>query len=179
MMTSFNPVHKLTEIATTNSDIFKSAVDISVSATEQLLALNLNTFRALSSGYAPIAGDNAFEQIAARFKAPGQSLEQTTEYFRSVTDICVKTQSEFARLNADCVNKSVQSLNALLDSYAKSGPAGTAEVVGKLKTAINSVTEAYENMLRTTQEATETQLAAASHAFQPIVASAKASKKAA
>lgn len=178
-MTSFNALDKITEVATANGNALKSAVEIGLNATEQLFALQLNTFRSLSAGSAPATGGNPFEQMAAQFKVPTQALEQMTDYFRGVSEILVRTQAEFARLHGERFNETIESFKQMLDGIAKSGPSGSAEIVSQMKTALSSVTEAYENIIRTTQEATETQLAAASSALQPIGARSKVTKKAA
>lgn len=180
MINTFVSLQKFTEAASANTSTLKSAFDIGLNATEQLVALNFSTIRSLSSGYEANKGEDVFEQFVAQFKAPNQSLEQATDYLRNVSDIYAKAQAEISRLNSDSLNGVTQSFNDILDGFAKSGPTGSAEVVSRMKTALHSVTEAYENMMRTTREATETQFAAASSALQPIVsASAKASKKAA
>ncbi|ANQ85910.1 phasin family protein [Azoarcus olearius] len=177
-MSSYFSLQKLTDAANANGNALKSAFDIGLDASERFVALNFATLRSLSAGYKPL-GEDVFEQFSGQFKTPVQGIEQATDYLRNVSDIYVKAQADIARLNSERLNGVSQQVNELLDDVARTGPAGTAEVVGKVKTALNSVTEAYENILRTTREATEHQFAAASNALQPIVASAKASKKAA
>jgi hypothetical protein len=75
------------------------------------------------------------------------------------------------------------SLHALLDSLAKSGPAGSADIVAAMKTALNTANTTFENLIRTVREVTETNLAAAASALQSTVNEAsiatKASKRAA
>lgn len=180
MINSIVSLQKLTEVANANTGTLKSAFDIGLNATEQLVALNFAVIRAMSSSYEVNKSEDVFEQITKQFKTPHQSLEQAADYLRSASDICARAQSELSRLSSGSLSEATQSFNEFLDGIARSGPSGSAEVVSRMKTAMHSVTEAYENMMRTTREATENQLAAASNALQPIVsASAKASKKAA
>lgn len=178
-MTTFNSLDKFTEIATANGNTLKSAVEIGLNATEQIFALQLNTLRTISAGSVSAAEGNPAEQIAAQLKVPGKTLEQITDYLRNLGDILTRTQGEFARLHGERYSEAVESFKQLLDGLAKSGPNGSAEFVNQVKSAITSASDAYESFLRTTQEATEQQLSAASSALQPIVASNKAAKKAA
>ena len=108
-----------------------------------------------------------------------KGLEQATEYFRNVNDLCIKTQSEVSELNTRHLNQITESVQSLLDNFAKSGPTGTADFVSAMKTAMSNAAAAYENFVRTSRDVAENNLAAATNALQPMVAAGKASRKAA
>lgn len=184
MFNSVTPLQeKISEVANANGEALKSMVNVALNASEQLLALNLNVLRSYTANIAKPTSGNTAEQMTAQFKSPAKTLELTSDYLRNVSGICLKTQSEFAQLNVERISELNQSVSAMLDDMAKSGPKGTAEVVEQVKSALGSMTEAYENMIRTTSEIAESNLAAASSALEPMVAVArtesKVSKKAA
>jgi hypothetical protein len=102
---------------------------------------------------------------------------------RKVNEVLVKTQADVTQLSAKRMSEATDSLHSMLDTMAKSGPAGTADIVAAMKSALNTTSATFENMIQTTREVTESNLAAAANALQTTAheaaTAAKASKKAA
>jgi len=177
-MSSITPLHeKFSEVATANGDAFKAIVEIGLNTSEQLFALSLNAVRSSTASVTVPKSGNFFEQMTTQFGSPTRSLELATDYLRNVSGILIKSQAEVGQINVERTNELAQSISTLLDSMAKSGPNGTAEVVEQIKTALSSATEAYENMIKTSGEIAERSLAAAGEAVQPMIAAAASTEK--
>ncbi len=181
-MNTLPSVQKLTQAANGNIQAFQSFADIVLNASERLVALNIEAARTLCStataNAAPLTASNDMrDQIAARMGTQGKMFEQAAEYFRSFNDLCAKTQSEVAELNTQRLNEVSGSVHELLDSVAKAGPTGAADIVAAMKAAMNNASAAYENMIKTTRDVTESNLAAASNALQPMVTAAVSAKQ--
>lgn len=177
-MSSITPLHeKFSEVATANGDAFKAIVEIALNTSEQLFALNLNTVRSSTASITVPKSGNFFEQLTAQYGSPSHSMELASDYLRNVSGILIKSQSEIGQINVERANELAQSVSSLLDTVAKSGPNGTAEMVEQIKSALSSATEAYENMIKTSGELAERSLAAAGEAVQPMIAAASSTEK--
>lgn len=177
-MSSVIPLQeRLSEVAVTNGDALRSMVEVALSASEQLLALNLSMVRAIAAQAAELPEGSVFEQMTARFNAPVRGFEAAGEYMRDASGICFRSQAEIARIDARRVGELTRVAKSLLDGVAKSGPKGSQEVVEQIESALSSASEAYENMLRTTSEMAENNLAAAHGALQPTRATTQAAAK--
>lgn len=178
------PLQKLTDAVNANLQTYLSFAEIILNSSERLSSLNLeasrSAFQQFSASVAPLSGDGIGEQITARINDQGRNLEQAVGYLRNVGEVYAQTQSELAELGSRRVAELTEELQALLDKTTKSAPAGTSEMVTALKTALRQATSVYDSLMKTSREMTETNLAAATKALQPITAaSSRASKKAA
>jgi len=186
-MNTLPSVQNLTDAANANIVTLQSFAEIVLNASERLTTLNIDAARSLfafaSTSSAPLLGEGLRDQIANRVSMQGQGLEKAAEYVRSVNDVCLKSQADVTQMSAKRMSEMTDSLHALLDSLAKSGPAGSADIVAAMKTALNTANTTFENLIRTAREVTETNLAAAASALQRTVNEAsiatKASKRAA
>lgn len=186
-MNSLPSVQNLTDAANANIQTFQSLADIVLNATQRLTTINMeaarSAFALASANSAPLFSDGLREQITGRVTAQGQGIEQAADYLRNVNDVFLKTQADVAQLSAKRLGESTEMLHALLDNVAKVGPAGTPDMVSALKSALNTANATFENMISTTRELTETNLAAAASALQSTASetasAAKSSKKAA
>ncbi|MDT3671173.1 MAG: phasin family protein [Aromatoleum sp.] len=181
-MNTLPSVQKLTQTAAENMQMFQSYADIMLNASERLVSLNIEAARmacSLASSNVPVSADDFRAQLASRADVQSEALEQATKYFRDVNDLCIQTQSEVSELNTRRLNQITESVQALLDNVARSGPTGTADFVSAMKTAMSNATAAYESFVRTSRDVAENNLAAASNAMQPMVAAGKAARKAA
>lgn len=184
-MNTLPSVQKLTQAASGNIEAFESFADIVLSASERLVALNLDSARSLchlaAANAAPLVGNDVREQFANRIGEQSKTLEQVGAYFRNVNDVLIKTQTEVGELNSRRLNEVSEGVQELLDSVAKSGPAGSADFIAVFKSAISNASAAYANLIKATRDVAETNLAAASNALQPIVeaTAGKAARKAA
>ncbi|NMG75145.1 phasin family protein [Aromatoleum diolicum] len=186
-MNAFASVQKLAKAANSNAEAFQSLADIVFGASERLLALNLDAARNLcayaSANAVPVFEGDLQEQFASRMSAQGKSLEQAAEYFRSVNDLAIQTQGDIAAFGTQQLTQMSHGVSEFLDNVAKTAPAGSSDFVAAMKTAMSNASAAYENFVKTTRDVTETNLAAANSALQPMLAATaattKASKKAA
>jgi phasin protein len=185
-MNTLSSVQKLTQVASGNIEAFESFAQIMLNASERLVALNLDSARSMchlaASSAAPLGGNDMRDQFANRMNEQGKTLEQAAAYVRNVNELCIKTQNEVADLNTRRLNEVSQGMQELLDGIAKSGPAGAADIVAAIKSAMSNASTAYQNLIKTTRDVAETNLAAATNALQPIVdaaTSGKAARKAA
>lgn len=174
----------MTQAAADNLQAFQAYADIVLNASQELVSLNIEATRTACS-YAtasavPVVGEDMREQIASRMDVQGRSLEQAAEYIRSVNDLCIKTQTEISDLNTRRLHEMTETMQGVLDTFAKTGPTGTLDIISAMKTAMSNASAAYENFVRTSRDVAETNFAAASNALQPMMAAAgKASRKAA
>lgn len=182
-MNTLPSVQKITQATAESMQAFQSYADIVLNASERLVSLNIEAARtacSFASSNVPAFGDDLRDQVAARMETQGKGLEQATEYFRNINDLCIKTQAEIAELNTRRLNEVTESAQSLLDNFAKAGPAGATDIVAAMKTAMTNAAAAYENFVKTSRDVAENNLAAATNALQPMVAAAgKAARKAA
>jgi|GEM_PF-3158519 len=160
---------KLSEVVTANGDALNAIVGVLLNASEQLFALNMGLARSYSASIAASKTGTFFEQLNAQSGSAVRSLELVGDYLRNVSGICIKSQAEIAQINIERFNELAESLGSLLDTLAKSGPMGSAEMVEQIKLALNRVTEAYENVARTSNEFAEHSLAVADETAQPLI----------
>ena len=186
-MNTLPSVQNLTDAANANIGTFQSFAEIVLNASERLTTLNIDAARSLfalaSANSAPLFGEGIRDQIAGRMSMQSQGMEKAAEYVRNVNDVLLRSQADVTQLGAKRMNEMTESLHAMLDSLAKTGPAGSADIVAAMKTALTTANTTFENMIRTAREVTETNLAAAASALQSTVHEAsiatKASKRAA
>lgn len=183
-MNTFPSVQKMAQAAADNIQGFQAYAEIILNASQELASLNIEATRTACSyvtvNAVPAIGEDMREQLAARMDGQGRSLEQAAEYIRSVNDLCIKTQTEIGELNTRRLHEMTEKMQGVLDAFAKTGPTGSLDMISAMKTAMSNASAAYENFVRTSRDVTETNLAAASNALQPMMAAAsKASRKAA
>lgn len=177
-MNSITPLHeRFTEVVTANGDAFNAIVEITLNTAEQMFALNMNTVRSYKAGAKVVNGGSLFEQLTAQSGSAARSLELASDYLRSASSICIKSQAEIGQINIERANELAQSFGSLLDTMARSGPVGSAEVVEQIKSALSSASEAYEHVIKTSSEFAERSLAAADEAVQPVLAAASSTEK--
>ena len=172
-MNSITPLHeKISEVVTANGDAFNAIVHIALDTSEQLFALNMNALRSYKAGIAVPKSGNLLEQLTAQSGSPARSLELASDYLRNFSGICIKSQVEVGQITVERTNEFAESVGVLLDTMAKSGPTGSAELVEQIKTTLNSATEAYERMIKASAEIAEHSLAVTDDAVQPMIEAA-------
>jgi hypothetical protein len=177
-MNSVTPLHeKISAAVVANGNTFSAIVEVALNTSEQLFALNMNAMRSYKASATVPADGNFLEQMRPQAALPARSLELARDYLHNLSGICIRSQTEFAQINVDRVNELAQSAGALLDTVAKSGPAGSADVIEQVKVAMSRATEAYETMIKTYGDFAERSLDAADEAVQPMIAAASAADK--
>jgi phasin protein len=188
-MNAFVSTQKFANAANGNIAAFQSLADIVLNASEQMLALNFNAARVAcaqaSASAAPIVEHDPRAQFASQMGAQSKSIEQAIEYFTNVSTLLARTQGDLAEFTISQINETSRGFTEALDSFANSAPTGTSDMFAALKSAMSNATAAYENFVKNTRNLTETNIAAASQALQPMLAAttattaSKSSKKAA
>lgn len=177
-MNSITPLHeKISEVVTANGDAFNAIFHIALNTSEQLFALNMNALRSYKAGIAVPKSGNPFEQLTAQSGSPARSLELASDYLRNFSGICIKSQVEIGQITVERTNELAESIGALLDTMARSGPTGSVEAVEQIKSTLSSATEAYERLINASAEIAERSLAAADDAVQPMIAAASTTEK--
>ena len=117
-MTTQPAFQKLAETAHTNAEHFQAWAQITLDASEKLLAINFGAARALceslAAAPAPLVGADAQETLAKQAAAHSRNLEQVGDYLRRVNEVCVDTQSELVELGSRQFEQLQASMSALL-----------------------------------------------------------------
>ena len=117
-MTTQPTFQKLAETAHRNAEQFQAWAQITLDASEKLLAINFGAARSLceslSATPAPLVGADAQETLAKQATAHSRNLEQVGDYLRRVNEVCVDAQSELMELGSRQFEQLQESMNSLL-----------------------------------------------------------------
>lgn len=153
---------KVAEVACDNGDVAKAICDVSLNATQQLLALNGDFVRTLACANVPAAQPNLHDQTTLY----AQGFERASEYFRNVTELCAKTHAEIATVNAQRAAEITHALAAQVDDLFQGSPFKSAGIPDMLKSTLNSAGAACQNMIHVSREVAESTVAATAQALQ-------------
>lgn len=165
-MNTISYMQKASEAAAANGNAFKAMLDISLNATQKLLELNGELVRSLATNDGEAAHEFDFSNQVGLHT---QRLERTSAYLRDVSDICLSTQSEIAKLNAEQAANLLQAITIQLDTLAKTDPLDAAGFSEMLKSTFTKTGTTYEEMINTARELTESSLNVALAVLQPAV----------
>jgi len=161
-MNSISYLQKVTEAASDNGEVFKAIFDVSLNATQQLLALNGDFLRSfVTAGTTPSTHD-LHEQMSVYM----QGFERASEYFRNVNELGVKTQAEIATVSAQRAAEVTQALVAQVDNLFQGSPLKTAGIADILKSTLSNAGTACENIINTSREVAESTMTVATQALQ-------------
>lgn len=138
-------------------DSLLSLTQTAFAGMEQLAALNLSAARSLIEGSADSAralcGASDLQQlIALQGKLAQPTCDHLVAWARSAYAISSATRDELGKtLEASC-NETSQSLNASLDELLKQAPAGSAPLVGALKSALGAAGTACANLNKASRQ---------------------------
>ena len=122
-MTTQPAFQKLAETAHRNADQFQAWAQITLDASEKLLAINFGAARSLceslSAAPAPLVGADAQETLAKQAAAHSRNVEQVGDYLRRVNEVCVDAQSELMELSNRQFEQLQESMNSLLQEARK------------------------------------------------------------
>ena len=176
-----------------NIDSILSLASAAFEGSEQLLALNLNTARALledslSHGKS-LSGVKDLQDAFSINIAFGQPLvEKAIAYSRGIYEISSRTNEQFLKFGEARQSDFNKSLSGFLDRLGKAAPAGSDVAIAAFKSAISAANSALDNANRAVKQVTditEASVAAATNATVKAVSattsasSAVARKKAA
>lgn len=135
-MTNNPSMQKLANTANSGLKTFQSLAEIMLSASEQLVALNVDAARSFCAFAAtqtlPANGEELRDRLTKRSDTSNQGFEQAAEYLRNVNEVCLRTQSEVAEISTRHINEFSNSMNSLLGEVAKMTP---ATALGTLSTS--------------------------------------------
>ncbi|NMG73998.1 phasin family protein [Aromatoleum diolicum] len=174
-MNSISYLQKVTEAASDNGEVVKAIFDVSLNATQQLLALNGDFMRSFATGSATHSTQDLHEQVGVYM----QSFERASEYFRNVNEICVKTQAEIATVSAQRAAEVTQTLVAQVDNLFQGSPLKTAGIADMLKSTLNTAGTACENIINTSREVAESTMTGATQALQTSANASRTSARSA
>jgi len=123
---------------TANSSLktFQSLAEIMLSASEQLVALNVDAARSFcafaASQTLPTNTEELRDRVTGKGNTQNQGFEQASEYLRNVNEVCLRAQSEVAEISTRHLNEFSNSMSSLLGEVAKMTP---ATALGKLSAA--------------------------------------------
>ena len=137
---------------------FNALAGIAMRGTEKIVALNIATVKESADDTTHAMQDmltakdqQAFLSLATEYAKP--SAEKVAAYSHHLTDIVAATQAEFTKV-ADAQAVEVQGkVSELVDSIAKSAPAGSESAIALLKSSVASGNEGYHKMSSVAKQA--------------------------
>jgi len=153
-MDSMNYARTMTEAAGASATAFKEAFDISLRAAKQISALNGDFARSLVDGPQATHALDLHQQM----QAYSRRVEHSSEHFRNVNDILLKTQSELAKLNAQNMSKVLQTLASQIEQGNPVGGIEVSKLADLMKASLASAGNAYETMFKMTNTLMDTSI---------------------
>ena len=125
-MTNQPSMQKLASTANSGLKTFQSLAEIMLSASEQLVALNVDAARSFyafaSTQTMPGNSEELRERLTNGSNTHSQSFEQAAEYLRNVNEVLLRTQSEAAEISTRHLNEMTNSMQTLFGEVAKMTP---------------------------------------------------------
>ena len=131
---------------TANLEVLQTLARTAMAAAERLVALNLNTTRALledsvANAKALLGVKDLQEMADLR-----PTLEKAGAYSRSVYEITAQAQEEFNQAIKAQFDEVNTNIVAVLEKAASSGPAGSDVTVAAVKSAIAAANSAFDSL---------------------------------
>ncbi|MCK6391224.1 MAG: phasin family protein [Azonexus sp.] len=132
-------------------DSLLSVANTALASAERIAALNLSTARAAledtASGVKTVMGAKDPQAALAAQNALAQpAVEKAVAYGRSVYEITSQTQQELAKMVEAQFGDFQKSVATMLETAAKSAPAGSEGAVAAIQNAIAAANSAFGNM---------------------------------
>ncbi len=175
-MNSIHYMQKITEAATSNGAVFKSVFDLSLRAAQQVATRNHEFVRALAG----VEADPSHRfDLDAGMDAQRQYVEHAADYFRDVSEICATTQVEITRQNAQGMSEAVERMAEQFGTLFRAGQFDGAGITEMMQESLRSVGAAYERMLGTSLEFTQSRNALGTPELRPVAGAAGKAPRAA
>ncbi|MFN4148107.1 MAG: phasin family protein [Rhodocyclaceae bacterium] len=171
-----------------NVETWLTIANTTFASVERLVALNLNTARAMleesvNNAKTLMNAKDVQELIGLQASLARPTVEKAIAYSKSVYEIASQTQEEFANIFDSRYAELNKNVSEALDKAAKNAPAGSDVAVAAVKSALAAANSAYDTMnkaARQVAEMAEANVAAATSATAKAVdAAAPKTKKAA
>lgn len=170
MMNTIDYMQKFTQAASDNGEALKSIFDLSLRATQQMVALNGDFVRTFSGAGAESANVLDFD---AQVSAQAQRLERSTEYFRDMNELCINTQAEIVRQSTQRMREVMDEAAEQFASVFRADRFDGADFAEMMSANLRTAGEAFERMLNTSREVSESNLAATMTALEPAAGSVR------
>ena len=126
----------------------------------QLVELNVNAAKAsleqsTATAQRLMAAKDPQEFFALSTQNP-PSAETAIAYSRNLASIASTAQAEFPRAAEAQIAETTRKVTALIEDIAKNAPAGSENAIAVLKTAMTNANAAYEQLTKTTRQASDT-----------------------
>jgi phasin family protein len=124
-------------------------VDLNVNAAKASLEQSKATAQQLLAAKDP----QEFFTLSAAQSQP--NAENVLAYSRNLASIASSAQAEFTKAAETQIAETTRKVSALVDDVAKNAPAGSENAIAMLKSAITNANASYEQLSKTTKQATE------------------------
>ncbi|MCK0509636.1 phasin family protein [Aromatoleum buckelii] len=143
----------------TTIEVLTTLANAAFTQVERLTALNLNTARSaveesVITARTMLAVKNPQDLVGLQTTTQPM-LDKAVAYGRSVYEIAVDAQQEFAKLCEAQVNQRNKTFTEMLDKAAKSAPAGSEAMFAGLKLTLDAAHSMYEHVNKATKQVTE------------------------
>lgn len=127
---------------------------------ERLVELNMEVARAALSDTADntkaaLSVKDAQELMALQAKLLQPSAEKAAAYSQHLYEIASSTNAEWLKAAEAQMVAAQKNLNALIDTAAKSAPAGTENAVALVKSAVSAANNAFESVHKAAKQAAD------------------------
>lgn len=169
--------------------LFNTLTATAVGSVEKMIELNLNATKSVMDNTAAtmrqvLAAKDPQEAMSVSTSQVQPAAERALAYGRHVSTLVSTMQAEFTRTVETQTAQYRQQISRLVDDLSKAAPAGSEQMMAMMKTALGSANAGYEQLSRSSKQATETMQAnieaatakfteAAAQAVQQTVAAGK------
>jgi phasin family protein len=124
-------------------------VELNVNAAKTTLEKSTATAQQLMAAKDP----QEFMAVSAAQTQP--NAESAIAYGRNLASIASAAQAEFARAAEAQIAETTRKVSALIDDIAKNAPPGSENAIAMLKASVANANAAYEQLTKTTRQATD------------------------
>lgn len=184
-LTMFNSPEQFAVANKAAVDSLLSLANTALASAERVAALNLNTARSVledgvANAKALMGAKDVQEAVSMQAGLAQPGVEKAVAYSRSVYEISAQAQEELSKALEAQFSEFQKQVASLLDTAAKSAPAGSDVAVAAVKSAVAAATSAFDNMNKAAKqvaEITEANVAAATNATVKAVGATTAAAK--
>lgn len=173
-MNSINYMEKVTEVANGNGQVVKSIFDLSLQAMRDVGTLNGEFIHALADGASvPKSADDLGEQM----KLQARQIEKGSDYFRSVSEVLMKTQAEIGQLQLRRMNDLFDTFSSQMGQLSPQVGSDPARMVDAIKDGFSQTSQAYEKMFSMSRDLLDSSVRTFLSAPAPAARSSAAAAK--
>lgn len=165
MTTPVNPLNPIspeqfTAAYQSNLETLFALSQTAFSGVEKVVALNLNVAKAnlqesADKARAMMTVKDPQELLAWNAQQLQPAAEKAVAYSRLMYDIATSTQAEFTKVAESQLADANAKFVAMIDSAAKTAPAGSETAVAMMKSAVAAANSAYDTLSKATKQAVE------------------------